>query len=65
MGRSIATSRSRYEDIYLRAYATPREVTIGLSRYFRFYNERRVHQSLDYRTPDEMYFEPGKTKQAA
>jgi len=55
----------KYEDIYLRAYATPREVTIGLSRYFRFYNERRVHQSLDYRTPDEMYFDTGKTKKAA
>jgi len=55
----------QYEDIYLRAYATPREVTIGLSRYFRFYNERRVHQSLDYRTPDEMYLETGKTKKAA
>ena len=55
----------KYEDIYLRAYATPREVTIGLSCYFRFYNERRVHQSLDYRTPDEMYFEPGKTMKAA
>lgn len=55
----------KYEDIYLNAYATPREVTIGLSRYFRFYNERRVHQSLDYRTPEEMYFEAGKTRKAA
>ena len=26
----------KYEDIYLHAYATPREVTIGLARYFRF-----------------------------
>jgi putative transposase len=55
----------KYEDIYLHAYATPREVTIGLSRYFHFYNERRVHQSLAYRTPDEMYFEAGKIKRAA
>ena len=28
----------KYEDIYLHACATPHEVTIGLSRYFRFYN---------------------------
>jgi putative transposase len=55
----------KYEDIYLRAYATPREVTIGLRRYFSFYNERRVHQNLDYRTPDEMYFATGTTRKAA
>lgn len=55
----------KYEDIYLQAYATPREVTIGLTRYFRFYNERRGHQSLDYRTPDEMYCGTGKLKKVA
>jgi len=55
----------KYEDIYLHAYATPREVTIGLTRYFSFYNARRGHQSLDYRTPDEMYFGFGKLKSAA
>ena len=55
----------KYEDIYLHAYATPREVTKALTRYFSFYNERRVHQSLDYRTPDEMYFGTGETKKAA
>jgi putative transposase len=56
----------KYEDIYLHAYATPREVVIGLSRYFRFYNERRGHQSLGYRTPDEVYFDnTGKAKKAA
>jgi putative transposase len=55
----------KYEDIYLHAYATPREVTTGLKRYFSFYNERRGHQNLDYQTPDEMYFATGKTKKAA
>jgi len=55
----------KYEDIYLHAYATPREVTMALTRYFRFYNERRVHQNLDYQTPDEMYFGTGKMEEAA
>jgi transposase InsO family protein len=47
------------------SYATPREVTMGLKRYFSFYNEHRGHQSLDYQTPDEMYFATGRTKKAA
>lgn len=55
----------KYEEIYLHAYATPREVTTALTRYFSFYNERRVHQNLDYRTPDEMYFGTGALKKAA
>ena len=55
----------KYESIYLHAYATPREVTAGLTRYFEFYNVRRPHQNLDYRTPDEMYFQTQTLKQAA
>ena len=55
----------KYEDIYLHAYETMRELKAGLSRYFSFYNQRRPHQSLDYRTPDELYFGTGKMKQAA
>jgi transposase InsO family protein len=27
----------------------------GLSRYFEFYDHRRKHQSLDHRTPHEVY----------
>ena len=45
----------KYEDIYLRSYDSVKEMKKGLSRYFRFYNTQRFHQSLDYRTPDEMY----------
>ena len=31
------------------------QLTEGVDRYFQFYTSRRFHQSLDYRTPDEMY----------
>ena len=55
----------KYEDIYLHAYETPREVKTALMRYFGFYNAHRPHQSLEYRTPDEMYFGTGEMKQAA
>lgn len=55
----------KYEDIYLHAYDSVREVKTGLTTYFSFYNARRVHQSLDYRTPDEMYFGTSAMKKAA
>ena len=45
----------KYEDIYLKSYGSVRELKQGIDRYFRFYNERRYHQSHDYQTPEEMY----------
>jgi len=38
----------KYEDIYLRAYENGRGLQAGLTRYFDFYNRRRIHQSHDY-----------------
>jgi putative transposase len=55
----------KYECIYLYAYETPRAVRSALADYFNFYNSRRPHQSLDYRTPDEMYFATQPLKRAA
>jgi len=46
----------KYEEVYLHAYETPRAAQAALSTYFSFYNARRLHQCLDYRTPDEVYF---------
>ena len=45
----------KYEEVYLKDYATPSEARAGLRAYFRFYNEQRLHQALDYRTPAEVY----------
>ena len=45
----------KYEDVYLRDYAGPREARQGLGRYFAFYNTERPHQSLGWRTPREAY----------
>jgi putative transposase len=45
----------KYEDIYLHGYATPTELREGLNAYFDFYNNRRLHQSLDYMTPSEVH----------
>ena len=45
----------KYEHLYLRAYADGHELDRGLSDYFRFYNQDRKHQSLDYQTPAVWY----------
>ncbi len=45
----------KYEEVYLKDYEIPRQARQGLSAYFPFYNNRRLHQSLDYRTPAEVY----------
>jgi len=56
-GRKWRLWRSvKYEDVYLHAYRDGREARQRLADYFTFYNGRRGHQSLDYRTPDEVYF---------
>jgi putative transposase len=41
----------KHEDIYLKGYADAREAKAGVSAYFAFYNERRLHQALGYRAP--------------
>jgi putative transposase len=46
----------KYEDIYIQEYETVAECTLGVRRYFEFYNAERFHQSLEYKTPDEIYF---------
>jgi len=46
----------KYEEVYLKDYETPREAIQGLDTFFVRYNERRQHQSLDYRTPAAVYF---------
>lgn len=46
----------KYEDIYLKEYATVPQLDAGLADYFRFYNHERLHQSLAYRTPAEVHF---------
>jgi putative transposase len=46
----------KYEDIYLKDYHSVREVILGIEEYFNFYNYKRPHQALNYKTPAEVYF---------
>jgi putative transposase len=49
----------KYEEVYLKDYASPREARSGLAAYLDFYNYRRLHQALDYQTPASVYFNQG------
>ena len=45
----------KYEEVYLRDYGMVLEARRGIGDWFEFYNHRRPHQSLAYRTPAEVY----------
>jgi len=45
----------KYEEVYLKDYASVTEAREGIQGYFRFYNHARLHQSLDYKTPAAIY----------
>lgn len=47
----------KYEDVYLKSYDTVFEAHQDLKKYFDFYNNHRPHQSLNYKTPSEVYFQ--------
>ncbi len=53
----------KYEEVYLKAYTTPREAELEIGHYMVFYNEERNHQGLNDLTPDETYF--GRQRYAA
>jgi len=49
----------KYEEVYLKEYETVFEAVEGIRSYFKFYNEERFHQALDYKTPAQVYIDRG------
>jgi len=45
----------KYEEVYLKDYQVVKDVFRGISWYFNFYNNERIHQSLEYQTPAALY----------
>jgi putative transposase len=45
----------KYEEVYLKSYASLVDAETQLTKYFRFYNERRPHSAFGHATPGEVY----------
>ena len=46
----------KYNEVYLKNYDSVIDARDGLSQFFDKYNNRQLHQSLNYQTPAEVYF---------
>ena len=59
----------KYEEVYLKAYESMIEAKKEIGHWLTFYNQERLHETLNYVTPDEVYLESlrkqAKTKQVA
>lgn len=46
----------KYEEVYIHDYNDMPDAYANLQRYWAFYNNERLHQALDYKTPREVHF---------
>lgn len=46
----------KHEKLYYSEYNSPRELRRLINDYIKEYNTERPHESLDYQTPDDLYF---------
>ena len=47
----------KYENIYLHAYENGLTLYKAVNEYMKFYNTKRPHQNLNYKTPIQMYYQ--------
>jgi putative transposase len=45
----------KYELIYLKCFEDGKHLTKEVNGWFEWYNDKRLHQSLDYKTPNQVY----------
>lgn len=46
----------KYEEVFVKEYTDFNHARASLTDYFRFYDHTRLHSSLNYKTPAEIYF---------
>ena len=46
----------KYECVYLNEFLTFTDAKVAITNYFNFYNTNRPHQSLNYETPESVYY---------
>jgi len=47
----------KYEEIYLNEYKSIKQLRTAIEIFMKKYNQRRLHSTLDYQTPDEVYYQ--------
>ena len=52
----------KYEKIYRESYQDPVVAADEVAKYIDWYNQKRIHQALDYQTPDFVYLHPESAK---
>lgn len=52
----------KYEEVYPGQYRDMKQAREKLTEYFKYYNSGRPHQSLGYRTPEEVHLDSGRSK---
>ncbi len=48
----------KYEEVFIKSYGSVAEARAGIGSWLVFYNDRRFHQALDYRTPRAVFENP-------
>ncbi len=46
----------KYEDLYINDYKNVKEIKRAIADFMKFYNQRRLHSTLKYLTPDKFYY---------
>lgn len=47
----------KYEEIYLKEYKNMKVLNKAIEKYMQTYNAKRLHSAIDYKTPNEVYFD--------
>jgi len=47
----------KYEEIYLNEYKNIKSLNRVIEKYMNTYNKKRLHSSIEYKTPNEIYYQ--------